>query len=339
MVKQAIFEKKNILVTGGAGFIGSHLCERLVETAKVICVDNFISSAQANIDHLLQNPNFEFINHDITKPLDLASYEELGRFRVEFQGVQEIYHLACPTSPKKFEQVQMETMDANSIGVKNMLEMAKQYNSKFLQASSSVVYGSRKREDPYFFENYVGTLDQSSPRAVYDLGKKFAESMVMTYHKVHNIRTRIARIFRTYGPKMMLNDGQMLPDFIINALKGEEMIIYGDESFSTSLCYISDMVDGLIRMMESNQPHLLLNLGSDQDLPLVEVCKKIIELTGSASTIRFESPLMFMTPLGLPIITTAKDELGWIPITTLETGLQKTIDYAKAEKSLIGPGA
>lgn len=339
MVKQAIFEKKNILVTGGAGFIGSHLCDKLVETAKVICVDNFVSSQQSNIDHLLQNPNFEFINHDITQPLDLTAYEELERFRVEFQGVQEIYHLACPTSPKKFEEVRMATLDANTIGVKNMLELAKQYNAKFLQASSSVIYGGRRREEPYFFENFVGTIDQTSPRAVYDLGKKFAESMVLTYHQVHKIRTRIARIFRTYGPRMMLDDGQMLPDFIVNALKGEDLIIYGDESFSTSLCYISDMVDGLIRLMESNEPHLLLNLGSDQDLPLAEVGQKIIELTGTSSQIRYESPLMFMTPLGLPIITAAKDELGWIPITTLERGLQQTIAYAKAEKSLIGPGA
>ncbi len=337
MVKQAIFEKKNILVTGGAGFIGSHLCDRLVETAKVICVDNFVSSNQSNIDHLLQNPNFEFINHDITKPLNLLDYEELAGFRVEFQGVQEIYHLACPTSPKHFEDVQVQTLDANTLGVKNMLELAKEYNAKFLQASSSVVYGSRKQEDPYFFENFIGTIDQTTPRAVYDLGKKFAESMVITYNRAYNLRTRIARIFRTYGPRMKLDDGRMLPDFIVNTLKGEELVIYGDESFSTSLCYVSDMVDGLVRMMESNAPHLLLNLGSDQDLPLVEVGNKIIELTGSSSKIRYESPLMFMSPLGLPIITSAKDELGWIPITTLERGLQKTIDFAKAERSLIGP--
>ena len=335
MIKQAIFEKKNILVTGGAGFIGSHLCDRLVENAKVICVDNFVSSQQSNIDHLLQSPNFKLINHDISQPLDLTKFPELETFRVEFQGVQEIYHLACPTSPKNFEDVRIQTMDANSIGMKNMLEMAKLYNSKFLFASSSVVYGGRKKEDPYFFENAVGALDQKSPRAVYDLGKKFAETMVLTYNQMFKVRTRIARIFRTYGPRMMLQDGRMIPDFISHSLQNEELVIYGDEKFSTSLCYISDIVDGITRLMDSNKAHMTVNLGSDQDLPVVEVANKVIELTGSTSQVRFDSPLMFMTPLGLPVITKAKDEFAWIPITTLERGLQQTIDYAKAQRSLI----
>lgn len=338
MAKQAIFEKKNILVTGGAGFIGSHLCDELVKTAKVICVDNFTSSTTNNIDHLLQNPNFGFINHDITQPLDLMAYPELERFRVEFQGVQEIYHLACPTSPKDFEKLMVQTMDANSLGMKNMLELAVKYNSKFLFTSSSVIYGGRKPDDPYFHEENVGALDQKSPRAVYDLGKKFAESMVLTYNRVHKVRTRIARIFRTFGPRMMLGQGRLMPDFIEHALNNEEITIYGDEKFSSSLCYISDIVDGLVRLMDSRSEHLTVNLGSDQDIPLVKVAEKIIELTGSSSSIRFEPPLLFMTPLGLPVITKAKDEFGWIPIVTLETGLQKTIDYAKAEKTRLGPG-
>ncbi len=336
MAKQAIFEKKNILVTGGAGFIGSHLCDELINRGKVICVDNFVSSSQSNIDHLLQNPNFIFINHDITQPLDLTAYPELERFRVEFQGVQEVYHLACPTSPKNFEQVRVQTMDANTLGVKNMLDLAKQYNARFLFASSSVVYGDRPKEDPYFHEGVVGTLDQNSPRAVYDLGKKFAETMVMTYQEAFGLKTRIARIFRTYGPRMMLNDGRMVPDFITNALKGDELVIYGDDDFSTSLCYVSDIVDGLVRLMEINEDHLTVNLGSDQNLPLVEVAQKVIALSNSASSIRFEPPLLFMSPLGLPIITRAKDEFGWIPIVTLENGLIQTINYAKAERSRLG---
>lgn len=336
MAKQAIFEQKNILVTGGAGFIGSHLCDALLQRGKIICVDNFISSQQTNIDHLLQNPNFIFINHDITKPLDLTAFPELERFRVEFQGVQEIYHLACPTSPKNFEALKVNTMDANSLGVKNMLEMARQYNAKFLLASSSVVYGPRNKENPYFNETHVGMLDQMSPRAVYDLGKKFAETMTMTYNEMYKVRTRIARIFRTYGPRMMLNDGQMIPDFIVHAIQGEELVIYGDEKFSTSLVYVSDIIDGLVRMMEANNDSLTLNIGSDQDIPLVEVAQKVIGLAQSSSTIRFEPPLLFMSPLGLPIITMAKDELGWIPIVTLDKGLQATIDYAKAERSKLG---
>ncbi len=337
MAKQAIFEQKNILVTGGAGFIGSHLCDQLVTRAKVICVDSFVSSSPANISHLLQHPNFVFINHDITKPLDLNAFPELERFRVEFQGVQEIYNLACPTSPKHFEEMTIETMDANTMGMKYLLEMAKQYNARFLQASSSVVYGPRNQENPLVHEEVVGILDQKSPRAVYDLGKKFAETMVLAYHAKHQVRTRIARIFRTYGPRMMLNDGSMVPDFVVRAMAGEEMVIYGTEDFSTSLCYVSDIVDGLIRLMETPQDHLTVNLGSDQDLPLVEVAKKVIEMTNSSSTIRFEPPLLFMTPLGLPDITRAKDEFGWIPIVTLETGLKRTIDYARAERSKISP--
>lgn len=339
MAKQAIFEQKNILVTGGAGFIGSHLCDELIKRGKVICVDNFVSSRQENIDHLLQNPNFVLINHDINTPLDLTTFPELDRFRVEFQGVQEIYHLACPTSPQNFEQVRVQTMDSNTVGVKNMLELAKQYNAKFLFTSSSVIYGARELDDPYFHEKHVGMIDQMSPRAVYDLGKKFAETMTRTYHETEGLRTRIARIFRTYGPRMMLNDGRMVPDFIVNALDNNELVIYGDEKFSTSLCYVSDVVDGLIRLMETNQDHMTVNIGSDQDLPLVEVAKKVIEMTGSTSQIRFEPALLFMTPLGLPVITKAKDEFGWIPIVTLEKGLQNTIDYAKAEKSKIGLAA
>lgn len=335
MVKQAIFEKKNVLVTGGGGFIGSHLCDELVKDAKVICIDNFITSQRSNIEHLLQNPNFIFINLDISKPFDLETMPELDRFRVKFQGVQEIYHLACPTSPKKFEPLRVDTMDANSLGTKNILEIAKQYNAKFLLASSSVVYGPRIPEKPTFHEGYVGLVDQTSPRAVYDLGKKFSEAETITYHDVHGIRTRIARIFRTYGPRMVLHDGHMIPDFILSALRNEQMVIYGDESFQTSLTYVSDIVDGLTKLMDAREDHLIVNLGSDQDIPLVNVADKIIKMTNSQSQVKFEPPLLFMTPLGLPNISQAKDLLGWIPVVTLERGLQLTVDYAKAVHALI----
>lgn len=336
MAKQAIFEKKNILVTGGAGFLGSHLCDELVKTAKVICVDNFVSGQRSNIEHLLQNSNFILINHDITEPLDLTKFPELDQFRVEFQGVQEVYHMACPTSPKNFMDQRMATLDANSLGMKYTLELAKQYNAKYLFASSSVVYGMRNVDDPYFLESHVGSIDQLSPRACYDMGKKFAETMVNTYHEIHGLRTRIARIFRTYGPRMQLNNGHMIPDFIVQALQNQELVVYGDETFRTSLCYASDVVDGLVRLMATTHDSFTANIGSDQDVPILTVADKIIKMTNSQSHIRFEAPLLFMTPLGLPVITAAKDDLGWIPVVTLERGLQMTIDYAKAERSRIG---
>lgn len=336
MAKQAIFEKKNILVTGGAGFIGSHLCDELVKTGKVICIDNFTTSQPSNIEHLLQNPNFIFINHDINKSLDLTQFPELERFRVEFQGVQEIYDLACPTSPKNFEEHRMNTLESNTLGVRNTLEVARQYNAKYLLASSSVIYGQRRENDPYFFETHVGSLDQTSPRACYDLGKKFAEAMVYTYHAAYNVRIRIARIFRTYGPRMLLNNGHMIPDFIVQALQNEDLVVYGDETFQTSLCYVSDIVDGLIRLMATSRESMTANLGSDQDVPILTVAEKVLKLTDSQGQIRFEAPLMFMTPLGLPVISQAKDELGWIPVVTLERGLQLTVDYTKAERARIG---
>ncbi len=336
MAKQAIFEKKNILVTGGAGFLGSHLCDELVKTAKVICVDNFVSGQRSNIEHLLQNSNFILINHDITEPLDLTKFPELDQFRVEFQGVQEVYHMACPTSPKNFMDQRMATLDANCMGMKYTLELAKQYNAKYLFASSSVVYGMRNVDDPYFLENHVGAIDQLSPRACYDMGKKFAETMVNTYHEVHGLRTRIARIFRTYGPRMQLNNGHMIPDFIVQALQNQDLVVYGDETFRTSLCYASDVVDGIVRLMATTHDSFTANIGSDQDVPILTVADKIVSMTGSQSHIRFEAPLLFMTPLGLPVITAAKDDLGWIPVVTLERGLQMTIDYAKAERSRIG---
>lgn len=336
MAKQAIFEKKNVLVTGGAGFIGSHLCDELVKTAKVICVDNFITSQRSNIEHLLQNPNFVLVNHDINEPLDLTAFPELEHFRVEFQGVQEVYHLACPTSPKNFQDQRMATLDSNTLGMKNVLELANKYHAKFLFASSSVVYGLRRPDDPYYYEGYVGALDQASPRACYDLGKKFAETMVNVYHDMHGLRTRIARIFRTYGPRMLLNNGHMIPDFIVQALQNEDLIVYGDETFRTSLCYVSDVVDGLIRLMATTHDHFTVNVGSDQDIPILHVAEKVLQMTGSSAHVRFEAPLLFMSPLGLPVITAAKDDLGWIPVVTLERGLQMTIDYAKAERYRIG---
>lgn len=332
-----IFEKKNILITGGAGFIGSHLCDELVKKNKIICLDNFISGDERNIDHLLQNPNFEFIKHNIIEPIELESLKELEKFKVKFQGLQEIYHLACPTSPKNFEKTIIETVLTNSVGTRNILELAVKYKAKFLLASSSVVYGSRNPTNPYFKEDDIGSVDPLSPRACYDEGKRFAETIVNTYRQAHNLDTKIARLFRTYGSRMKLNDGQMLPDFVYNALEGKDLVIYGDESFSSSFCHVSDIVQGLIKLMKSGEAGPI-NLGSDLDYKIVDVAKKVIEFTNSKSKIVFEKPLLFMTPLGLPEITLAKERLGWFPVTLLEEGIKGAIDYFKAHKPIIKPG-
>jgi UDP-glucuronate decarboxylase len=336
MPKKAIFEKKNLLVTGGAGFIGSHLCDELVKKNKVICIDNFISGSEANIDHLLQNPDFQFIKHDINEPIDLAKLRELEKFKVEFQGVQEIYHLACPTSPKDFEKTRVETVLTNSVGTRNILDLAVKYKAKFLLASSSVVYGPRDPKIKHFKEDYAGIVDQLSPRACYDEGKRFAETLTSTYGQVNNLDTKIVRIFRTYGPRMKLKTGRMLPDFVSNALDNKDLVIYGDESFSSSFCHVSDIVQGIIKTMKSGEAGPI-NLGSDLEYKLVDVAKKVIEITNSKSKIVFKKPLLFMSPLGLPDITSAKERFGWFPVVLLEEGLRGAIDYFRAHKSILGP--
>jgi UDP-glucuronate decarboxylase len=330
-----ILGRKNILVTGGAGFIGSFLCDRLVKENNVICVDNFVSGNQNNIEQLLRNSNFVFIKHDISEPLDLENYPELEKFKINIQGIQEIYNFACPMSPKDFDKYRIETALANSVGTANMLEMAVKYKAKFLQASTSTVYGSRTAEKKYFKENDYQPVDPVSPRSCYDEGKRFAESLAVTYRDVYNIDTKIVRIFRTYGPRVRLFAGEMVPDFVVQALDNKDLIIYGDEKFSTSLCYVEDLVEGCIKAMASSEKEPI-NLGSPDDYSLVDVAKKIIEMTGSKSKIVFEPALLFMSQLGLPDIGLAKEKLDWLPITTLETGLKKTINYAKAHKVLVG---
>ncbi len=331
-----IFEKKNILVTGGAGFIGSYLCEKLLATARVICVDNFVTSQESNIDHLLKNSDFEFIRHDLNTPFDPEVFPELARFKIKFQGLQEIYHLACPTSPKKFDQYRMQTLLANAFAMKHALDLAVRYRAKLLQASASVIYGPRPAENVSYREDHFGSVNLLSPRACYDEGKRYAETMCETYRQVHGIDVKIARIFRTYGPRMPLYDGQMVPDFITNALDSKELVIYGDETFRTSLVYVTDVVDGMMKLMHAPTDIGPVNIGSDLDLPLTDVAQRIIEMTGSSSRITFEPPLLFMTPLGLPDITKAKETLGWLPLVRLDEGLKRAIDYTVAHKSLVG---
>ncbi len=336
MATKAIFEKKNILVTGGAGFIGSHLCDELVKTSKVICIDNFISGDENNIDHLLQNPDFQFIKHDVNEPISLEELPELEKFKVKFQGIQEIYHLACPTSPKDFEKTIIETVLTNSVGTRNILDLAVKYKAKFLLASSSVVYGPCDDSNRYFKEDHQGIVDHLSPRACYDEGKRFAETLTKTYAQAYNLDAKIARIFRTYGPRMKLKIGQMLPDFVSNALENEDLVIFGDENFSTSLCHISDIIQGLVKLMKSGETEPI-NLGGDLEYKIIDVAKKVIELTNSKSKIVFKKPLLFMTPLALPDITKAKEILGWFPVVLLEDGIQGAIDYFRAHRSILTP--
>lgn len=336
MPTETVFEKKNVLVTGGAGFIGSHLCEMLLREARVICLDNFTTSDVENINHLLKNADFEFIRHDINTPFDPDNYPELARFKIKFQGIQEIYHLACPTSPKKFDQYRLQTLYANSFGMRHVLDLAVKYKSKVVFTSTSVAYGPRPADGHLFKEEEFGTSDTLSPRSCYDEGKRFAESFCQTYSNVHALDVRIARIFRTYGPRMPLFDGQMIPDFITSALDGKDLEIYGDETFRTSLVFVSDIVDGLMKLMATTDETLkVVNLGSDLDVLLSDVATRIAEMTGSRSKVSFKPPLLFMSQLGLPDLTRAKERLGWIPLVTLDEGLKHTIEYAMAHKSLL----
>ncbi|OGF26507.1 hypothetical protein A2242_00570 [Candidatus Falkowbacteria bacterium RIFOXYA2_FULL_47_9] len=335
MPKRVIFDKKNVLVTGGAGFIGSHLCRRLLENNKVICIDNFLSSEVKNIESFLPNPNFVFIKADINELPDLENLPDLQRFKIQFQGIQEIYNLACPMSPRNFEKNKLQNVLVNSVGIKNVLDIAVKYQAAFVQFSSSVVYGPRGERNVKIKETEPGSVDVTGERASYDEGKRFAETAVATYRAVHGIDAKIARIFRTYGPLMPLNDQQMLPDFINDALDNKDLVIYGNENFSSSFCYVADVVDAIIKLAESDATGPL-NIGSDVDVPLKTVAEKIIALTGSASKIVYKDPIVFMTPLCVPDISLAKAELGWMPVTTLDKGLEKTVDDLRASKGLVG---
>jgi UDP-glucuronate decarboxylase len=330
-----IFEKKNVLVTGGTGFLGSNLCEKLLAEAKVICMDDLSNSSIQNIDHLLQYPDFEFIKYDVNKPIDLMEFEELDKFRLKFQGIQEIYHLACPTSPKNFEDLKMKSLMANSSAMINTLDLAVKYRAKYLFGSSSVVYGAPPEDDTFISETDEGIVDHLSPRACYDEGKRFAETCVATYKQVHGIDAKIARIFTTYGPRMKLRDGLLIPDFILNAIEGVDLTIYGDGDMDQSLCYVSDMVDGLMRLMRSAAGTFIVNLGSDQKMRMRDVAEKIIHMARSSSSIGYEQELVFLTRKGIPNLRVAKEHLGWIPLVGLDEGLRRTMDYTIAKKNTL----
>ncbi len=329
-----IFQKKNILVLGGAGFIGSHLCDKLVADNNVICFDNFISGQQKNIDHLLQNENFIFINDDLNNLTGLEKYPELERFQIKFQGIQEIYNLACPTAPKDFQKNAIITAQTNSLGVIRALDLAVKYKAKILHFSSSVVYGSHDDQSTPLKEHVYYASDPITPRSCYDEGKRFAETLVFTYRQFYNLDAKILRIFTTYGPRMPLFVGHMLPDFIVAALDNQPLVIYGDENFTTTLCYVSDVIDAALKTMLSVESGPF-NIGSPEEYKISDIAQKIITMTKSKSEIRYADPLLFMSRLGLPDISKAKEHLEWFPIVTLNTGLELVVEYAKANKVMI----
>jgi UDP-glucuronate decarboxylase len=305
--------KKRILVTGGAGFIGSHLCEKLlIEGNEVICVDNFFTGSKQNIIHLLDNPYFEIVRHDITFPLYLE--------------VDEIYNLACPASPVYYSFDPVQTTKTSVIGAINMLGLAKRLKIKILQASTSEVYG-----DPEIHpqpESYWGNVNPIGPRACYDEGKRCAETLFFDYYRQLKIKIKVIRIFNTYGPKMQPDDGRVISNFMVQALKNKDIAIYGDGSQTRSFCYVDDLVDGIIKMMNSRENFVgPLNLGNPAEFTILELAKKIIKLTDSKSNIIYK-PLPEDDPKRRkPNIELAKKELKWEPKIQLDEGLKKTINY------------
>jgi UDP-glucuronate decarboxylase len=308
---------KTILVTGGAGFIGSHLCERLLrEGNEVICLDNFFTGYKRNVLKLTSNPNFEIVRHDITNPY--------------YAEVDEIYNLACPASPISYQYDPIKTINTSVIGAVNMLGLAKRVNAKILQASTSEVYG-----DPTIHpqtEDYWGNVNPIGLRSCYDEGKRCAESLFVNYHQQNNVKIKIIRIFNTYGPNMDINDGRVISNFIVQSLKGKDITIYGDGTQTRSFQYVDDLIEGMIRMMNSEDSFLgPVNIGNPNEFSMLELAKAIIKLTNSKSKVIFK-PLPIDDPKQRqPSIILAKKMLdGWEPKIELEEGLIKTIEYFKS---------
>lgn len=265
--------------------------------------------------------------------IDLENEPALQKFKIQFQGVQEIYNLACPMSPKNFKENIPSILMANCYVIKNILDLAGQYESKLVHFSSSVVYGPRKDKNSKIREEDIGVVDFLSERGAYDEGKRFAETMIKNYRDAYNTDVKIARVFRTYGPRMPLDDNQMIPDFIRDAIDSKDVIIYGDETFHSGFCYVMDVVDGVIKFASTDLAGPV-NIGSDVDVSLTEIANKIIDKLDSSSKVVYEEPHLFMTPLGLPDIEKASNQLGWMPVTTLDKGLELTIEDLRASKGL-----
>jgi len=332
-MSRPIFDRKNILITGGAGFIGSHLCDELVKDHKVICLDNFSTGREENINHLLINPNFEFIKHDFTEPVDLENEPSLKPFQVEFQGIQEIYHLASPASPKDYLKMPIETLMSNARATLNSLEMAKKYQAHLVFASSATIYGSPLEKTPYP-ENYWGYVDPIGPHSALSEGKRFAESLVFHFRNKYKIDAKIARLFKVYGTRMRIDDGRMIPDMIVNALNNEQITLYSDQGETIAACYVSDIVEGLIRLMKSKELGPI-NLGTAEEYKLTELAELIKKITESDSKIKVvPADQGDFINHGTPNIRLAKEHLGWFPVVSLEDGLNRTIDYFKGVKNI-----
>ncbi len=333
MTPVKLLDRPTALVTGGAGFIGSHLCDELVKSRNVICVDNFITGVEENIDLLLQNPHFKFIRHDMSEPLDLESFPELDIFKVKVQGVQEVYNLACPTSPLEYKKLPLETLQANAQGTKHALEIAYKSDAKIVHASTAAIYGEPYNNQP-FTENYWGYIDPVGPRSCYNEGKRYAESLVYSYATAKKMPFIIARIFNTYGPRTKLNDGRMIPDLVNKAIAKQPMVIYGAEDDISTFCYVSDVVEGLIKLM-SHTGSGIYNLGSPEQYKLIDVAKLIMQLVDVKLPVENKTPPPYLSKQGVPDISKIKEEIGWFPLIPLVEGLRQTIDYFKAHQNLL----
>ncbi|HXY53780.1 MAG TPA: UDP-glucuronic acid decarboxylase family protein [Nitrospirota bacterium] len=305
-----------ILVTGGAGFLGSHLCERLLgEKHEVICLDNFFTGRKKNIQHLMKNPDFELIRHDIIHPI--------------FLEVDRIYHLACPASPIHYQYNAIKTIKASVMGTINMLGIAKRVRGRILFASTSEVYG-----DPAVHpqkEDYWGNVNPIGIRSCYDEGKRAAETLMMDYHRQNHVDIKIVRIFNTFGPRMLPNDGRVVSNFIVQALRGEDITVYGEGSQTRSFCYVDDLIDGMVRMMGSEKFTGPVNLGNPDEYTILDLAKKITVMTGSASKI-IHRPLPSDDPTQrMPDISLAAAKLGWQPRVSVDEGLKRTIEYFQKE--------
>ena len=304
---------KKVLVTGGAGFIGSHLCERLVaEGDDVICLDNYYTGTKTNVKSLTELPNFELLRHDVTFPL--------------YVEVDEIFNLACPASPVHYQFDPVQTTKTSVHGAINMLGLAKRTGAKILQASTSEVYGDPKIHPQ--MEEYLGNVNPIGPRACYDEGKRCAETLFFDYYRQHEVNIRVARIFNTYGPRMHPNDGRVVSNFIVQALSGKPLTVYGDGSQTRSFCFVDDLVNGLMSLMKAPDEIVgPINLGNPTELTIFQLAEMVIEIVGSKSIIEYR-PLPQDDPMQrCPDISRAKDKLNWIPTVEVKEGLQKTIDH------------
>ena len=304
----------NTIVTGGAGFLGSHLCDLLLENGhEVICIDNLVTGSAKNIEHI-KSDQFTYLDHDVTKPIYFGD-------KIDY-----IFHLASPASPIDYLELPIQTLKVGALGTYNMLGLAKEQGARFLLASTSETYG-----DPLVNpqpESYWGNVNPIGPRGVYDEAKRYAEAITMAYHRYHNVETRIVRIFNTYGPRMRAGDGRVVPNFINQALKGEDITVYGDGSQTRSFCYVSDLLDGIYRLMMSDfvEP---VNIGNPDEMSVLEFAERVIEIVGSSSRVVFEELPVDDPKVRRPDISRAKEVLGWEPKVGLGEGLERTVEYFK----------